>query len=162
MRKYMSIIILMILVSSIYAVHAQDNNVKVVSNILGTNRTHDKEIVVVNITTGNTGNLSYAEGYYSLDKYGNLRLDGSSKIVTKNNTDVLIVKVLRPMMPDGKPYSRVKAVVIDDGNVIFKGFYDLNDKYKNDNEIKKSPGIGMFLITMSIISAIYLLKMKKN
>lgn len=164
MKKHLAIFILMVFISSVYVVQAQENNIKVVSKIIGINSTYNKEIVVVNITMNNIGNVSYAEGYYSVNDSGKLRLDGTSRIVTKNGTDTLTVKVLRPMSPSGKPYNMVKAVVVEDGNVVFKGFYDLNNVSSNadNNNTKKSPGFGTIISIVPIMLIVYLLKMKKT
>lgn len=169
MKKYICIL-LILMVLTISGIAQQDNDVKVTSKTIGINKTYNKEIVVINITTKDVGNLSYAEGYYSKNNSGEPHLDGRSKIVTKNGTNNMTVTVFRPMSPYGQKYELIMAVVAKDDKIIFKGFYNFNKTVINNKTVssnmtnssnddtKGAPGFGVVIFVITILSAILLIK----
>lgn len=83
----------------------------------------NSSIVVVNVKMNQSGNLTYIERYYLIDKSGELKYDRSAKYYDKyaeNNN--LTFKILRPNSSLEKPYPVVEALVNINNQSVFQGW----------------------------------------
>lgn len=139
-------------------------DIKIYQKIIGYNSTLDKQIVLINITTGQRGHLIYSEGYYTINDTKNPVLMGGKKLYEGNITNSQLLKIYRPSI-NGKSYPIIRAI-IQIGDKRYQKVFEIDDNgvdnsTKNGNNNKTDnvqiPGFDVILTILSL-SSVYILR----
>lgn len=159
------IIIITILIMSVVGV-AGDNKtektkVVVISRNIGIDQ--NREVILASIATNKIGHLIYLEEYYSRNDSDPDKINLDNKIIYYNDTmtnNTLTLKIKRPLDKNGDQYKYVKAVAYIDNKRELNSWFKYGNK-NDKNEKKKSPGFEIVILIVSILSVIYIKKLKK-
>jgi len=131
-------------------------NITIISKSVEIDKNSSKEIVLIYIDSSKTGHLNYLEKYYSQNATGGVNLD--SAIMYYNETmpnNTFTLKIKRPLDNDGNQYRLIKALIYIDNKKEFDTWFKFGDKNK------ESPGFDIIVAIISMISIVYLLKIRK-